>query len=155
MSLRCFYVIVSCIFSACHLILIKVSSQKHINLDVLSQHALTQHFLRFVLGWSTCLINFLFHISLSWHCCISSISDDLKSPLRQKSWVIAAWWFGVSPGGFASLEFDQAIPKNSQHHLAYQNAICIVHRSDFAWLCCSLSQLHLNSLSIFSALFQH
>ena len=85
MSLRCFYVIVSCIFSACHLILIKVSSQKHINLDLLSQHALTQHFLRVVLGWSTCLINFLFHISLSWHCRISSISDDLKSPLIRKT----------------------------------------------------------------------
>ena len=46
----------------------------------------------------------------------------------------------MSPsGGFASLLFDQAAPKNSQHHLADQNAICILHRSYCAWLCCSLS----------------
>ena len=44
------------------------------------------------------------------------------------------------PGGFASLAFDQAVPKNSQCHLANQNAICILHRSDCAWLCCLLSQ---------------
>ena len=36
----------------------------------------------------------------------------------------------VSPsGGFASLLFDQAVPKNSQRHLADQNAICILHQS--------------------------
>ena len=47
----------------------------------------------------------------------------------------------VSPfGGFASLLFDQAVPKNSQRHLADRNAICILHRSDCAWLCCLLSQ---------------
>ena len=44
------------------------------------------------------------------------------------------------PGGFASLAFDQVVPKNFQRHLADQNAICILHRSDCAWLCCSLSQ---------------
>ena len=33
----------------------------------------------------------------------------------------------VSPSGrFASLSFDQAVPKNSQHHLADWNAICIL-----------------------------
>ena len=48
----------------------------------------------------------------------------------------------VSPsGGFASLSFDQGVPKNSQHHLADWNAICILHRSDCAWLWCLLSQL--------------
>ena len=31
------------------------------------------------------------------------------------------------PGGFASLAFDQAVPKNSQRHLADWNAICILH----------------------------
>ena len=47
----------------------------------------------------------------------------------------------VSPsGGFASLSFDQAVCKNSQRHLADRNAICILHRSDCAWLCCLLSQ---------------
>ena len=41
----------------------------------------------------------------------------------------------VSPSdGFASLLFDQAVPENSQRHLANQNAICILHRSDCAWL---------------------
>jgi hypothetical protein len=44
-------------------------------------------------------------------------------------------------GGFASLLFDQAVPQNSQHHLADRNAICILHRSDCAWLCCLLSKL--------------
>ena len=47
----------------------------------------------------------------------------------------------VSPsGGFASLLFDQRVPYYSQRHLADRNAICILHRSDCAWLCCSLSQ---------------
>ena len=47
----------------------------------------------------------------------------------------------VSPsGGFVSLLFDQAVPKNSQRHLIDWNAICILHQSDCAWLCCSLSQ---------------
>ena len=50
----------------------------------------------------------------------------------------------VSPsGGFASLLFDQAVLKNSQSHLADRNAICILHRSDCAWLCCLLSQFWL------------
>ena len=48
----------------------------------------------------------------------------------------------MSPsGGFASLLFDQAVPKNSQRHLADRNAICILHPSDCAWLYCLLSQL--------------
>ena len=48
----------------------------------------------------------------------------------------------VSPSGrFASLLFDQAVPKNSQRHLADRNATCILHQSDCAWLCCLLSQL--------------
>ena len=43
----------------------------------------------------------------------------------------------VSPsGGFASLSFDQAVPKKSQCHLANQNAICILHQSDHVRLCC-------------------
>ena len=47
----------------------------------------------------------------------------------------------VSPSGrFASLLFDQGVPYYSQRHLADRNAICILHRSDCAWLCCSLSQ---------------
>ena len=51
---------------------------------------------------------------------------------------------GLSPsGGFASLLFDQAVPKNSQRHLADRNAICILHRSDCTWLCCLLSQFWL------------
>ena len=37
------------------------------------------------------------------------------------------------PGGFASLAFDQAVPKNSQRHLADQNTICILHQSDCAY----------------------
>ena len=44
------------------------------------------------------------------------------------------------PGGFASLAFDQAVPKNSQRHLADRNAICILHLSDCSWLCYLLSQ---------------
>ena len=47
----------------------------------------------------------------------------------------------TAAGGFASLLFDQGIPKNSQGHLADCNSICILHRSDCAWLCCLLSQL--------------
>ena len=50
----------------------------------------------------------------------------------------------MSPsGGFSSLLFDQAVPKNSQlqRHLADQKAICILHQSDCVWLCCLLSQL--------------
>ena len=43
-------------------------------------------------------------------------------------------------GGFASLSFDQAVPKKSQRRLADRNAVCILHRSDCAWLCCLLSQ---------------
>ena len=44
----------------------------------------------------------------------------------------------VSPsGGFASLLFDQGVPYYSQRHLANRNTICILHRSDCAWLCCS------------------
>jgi hypothetical protein len=47
----------------------------------------------------------------------------------------------VSPSGrFASLLFDQAVPQNSQRHLADRNAICILHRSDCAWHSCLLSQ---------------
>ena len=35
---------------------------------------------------------------------------------------------GLSPsGGFALLWFDQAVPENSQRHLANQKAICILH----------------------------
>ena len=45
-----------------------------------------------------------------------------------------------SSGGFASLLFDQGVPKNSQRHLADWNAICILHWSDCVWLCCLLSQ---------------
>jgi len=49
----------------------------------------------------------------------------------------------VSPsGGFALLALDQAVPKNSQRHLADGNAISILHRSDCAWLCCLLSQCY-------------
>jgi hypothetical protein len=39
-------------------------------------------------------------------------------------------------GGFALLLFDQRVPYYSQRHLADWNAICILHRSDCAWLCC-------------------
>ena len=39
--------------------------------------------------------------------------------------------------------FDQAVSKYSQCHLADQNAICILHRSHCAWLCCLLSQWNL------------
>ena len=47
----------------------------------------------------------------------------------------------VSPfGRFASLLFDQAIPKNFQRHLADGNDVCILHQSDCAWLCCLSSQ---------------
>ena len=50
----------------------------------------------------------------------------------------------VSPSvGFASLLFDQAVPKSSQRHLADRKTICILHWSDCAWLCCLLSQLGL------------
>jgi hypothetical protein len=53
----------------------------------------------------------------------------------------------VSPSGrFASLLFDQGVPHYSQRHLADRNAICILHRSDCAWLCFSLSQLPIHSL---------
>ena len=48
--------------------------------------------------------------------------------------------FVSSSGGFLSLLFDQAVPKNSQRHLDDQTAICILHQSDCAWLCCLLSQ---------------
>ena len=59
----------------------------------------------------------------------------------------------MSPsGGFASLAFDQAVPKNSQRHLADQNAICILHRSDCAWLCCLLSLLHFDSVQFLNQL---
>ena len=44
------------------------------------------------------------------------------------------------PGRFASLLIDQAVPKNLQRHLANQNAISILHRSDCACLCSPLSQ---------------
>ena len=64
------------------------------------------------------------------------------------------------PGGFASLAFDQAVPKNSQRHLANRNTICILHRSDCAWLCYLLSQYatkisqpHLSSTQLASAKF--
>ena len=55
----------------------------------------------------------------------------------------------VSPsGGFASLSFDQSVPKNSQPYLANRNATCILHWSDWAYLCCLLSQLgHLKVLT--------
>ena len=54
----------------------------------------------------------------------------------------------VSPsGGFASLLFDQAVPKNSQHHLADWNTICILHQSDCAWLRCLSSQYSLLDIS--------
>ena len=51
----------------------------------------------------------------------------------------------VSPSGrFASLSFDQVVSKNSQHHLADRNAICILNWSDCVWLCCLLYQGHTN-----------
>ena len=40
--------------------------------------------------------------------------------------------FVSSSGVFTSLSFDQAVPNNPPHHLADQNAICILHRSYFS-----------------------
>ena len=55
----------------------------------------------------------------------------------------------VSPsGGFASLGFDLTVPKNSQHHLADRNAICILNRSDRVWLCCLSSQFKKFTFSV-------
>ena len=61
---------------------------------------------------------------------------------QQKSWVIAPGPGGLvsPPGRIASFVCDQAVVKNSQRHLADQNAICILHQSDCTWLCCWLSQ---------------
>ena len=59
---------------------------------------------------------------------------------QQTPWVIAPGGFVSPPGGSASLLFDQAVSQNSQPHLADWNAICNLHRSDCAWLCCLLSQ---------------
>ena len=58
----------------------------------------------------------------------------------------------VSPSGrFASLLFGQAVLKNSQRHLADRNVICILYRSDCAWLCCLLSQfVSWHSISVIS-----
>ena len=42
-------------------------------------------------------------------------------------WLLPTDRFVSSSGGFASLSFDQVVPKNSHRHLADPNAICILH----------------------------
>jgi len=84
--------------------------------------------------------------------CIVGLTNDIKigmpSLLCSSIELLNNKLHGLSPpggfvspsGGFSLLLFDQAIPKNSQCHLADRNTICILHRSDCAWLCCLLSQ---------------
>ena len=69
--------------------------------------------------------------------CIGKINNKLLNKLHE----LLPPGDLVSPsGGFASLAFDQAVPKNSQRHLGDRNAICILHGSDYVFLCCLLSQ---------------
>jgi hypothetical protein len=59
---------------------------------------------------------------------------------QQTLWVIAPWWFSISLWqiciAFVWPRGSLLLPAPS----SWSECICILHRSDCAWLCCSLSQ---------------